>query len=96
MTPEERAKLTAEGLPTWVSDSQWRSHPSIPLWKEEEERMRYLAQSVPLTPEEARQQAKLNHQWAAVKASRKPDRQGKYAVALCASPAGLLTNKIAG
>jgi len=81
MTPEERAKLTAEGLPTWVSDSQWSSHPSIPLWQEEEEKMRYLAQSVPLTPEEARQQAKLNHQGAAAKISRERDHQGKYAVA---------------
>jgi len=57
MTPEERARLTAEGLPEWVSDSQWSSQPSIAVWQGAERMMRSLAQSKPVTWEYAKAQA---------------------------------------
>ncbi len=39
--------------PNWITKEQWTAVPSINWWADSKKRMEYIAQSKPVTPEEA-------------------------------------------
>jgi hypothetical protein len=63
LTPEQTAKAIAVAKhlktmenqikPDWITDKQWSTVPSVEWWEDSKKQAQSIAQSKPVTPEEA-------------------------------------------
>ncbi len=45
--------------PDWITDEQWKVKPLVSWWDDQKKGAEYIAQSKPVTPEEAQTQFKM-------------------------------------